>query len=160
MSGAVSVTDQTSIAVYCDGASRGNPGPAAYGVVAFYASRKPSLEAFRKGESNAIFCLAESIGVRTNNEAEYLSIINALAKCVELGLTGVTLYSDSELVIRQLRGEYKTKNAKLQPLLKRALALIQEVRPTLVHIPREKNRVADYLANLALDGKTPTTQCR
>lgn len=159
MSGAVSVTEQNKVAIYCDGASRGNPGPAAYGVIAFRAGQEVPLEAFRNGKGKPMFCLAKSIGVHTNNEAEYFGIINALAKCVELKLTGITLYSDSELVIRQLKGEYKTKNAKLKPLFEKARALAEQVKPVLLHIPREKNRLADYLANSALDGKIPDSKC-
>lgn len=140
-----------AVTVYCDGASRGNPGPAAYGVAAFRQGEENSLNAFRAGEDNTIFKLAEKIGIRTNNEAEYYGIIRALEKCAELGLSEVNLHSDSELVIRQLRGEYKVKNEKLKPLFEQARALAQRVKPVLIHIPREKNQIADYLANLALD---------
>ncbi len=150
MSGAVSMSE-ASVSVYCDGASRGNPGPAAYGVAAFRKGEEISLNAFRAGEDRTVFKLAEKIGRRTNNEAEYYGIIRALEKCLELELTGVVLHSDSELVIRQLRGEYRVKNNNLRPLFEKASALAQRVRPVLVHIPREKNQIADYLANLALD---------
>ncbi|HMV37101.1 MAG TPA: ribonuclease HI family protein, partial [Turneriella sp.] len=97
------------------------------------------------------------IGKHTNNEAEYYGIIRALEKCLELGLTGVVLHSDSELVIRQLRGEYKVKNENLKPLFEQASSLAQRVKPVLVHVRREKNQIADYLANLALDsaGNSP-----
>ena len=156
MSGAVSVS-KPPVLVYCDGAARGNPGPAAYGVAAFRKGEEISLNAFRAGEDSTVFKLAEKIGKRTNNEAEYFGIIRALEKCAELGLTGVVLHSDSELVIRQLRGEYKVKNENLKPLFAQAQALAQRVRPVLVHVPREKNQIADYLANLALDtaGNSP-----
>jgi ribonuclease HI len=150
MRGAASM-NETAVSVYCDGASRGNPGPAAYGVAAFRKGEEISLNAFRAGEDNTIFKLAEKIGERTNNEAEYFGIIRALEKCLELGLSSVVVHSDSELVIRQLRGEYKVKNGNLKPLFAKAHALAQRVRPVLVHIPREKNQIADYLANLALD---------
>jgi ribonuclease HI len=148
---------EPAVLVYCDGASRGNPGPAAYGVVAFRKGEENTLNAFRAGADSTIFKLAEKIGKRTNNEAEYHGIIHALEKCAELGLTGVILHSDSELVIRQLRGEYQVKNAKLKPLFEKAQALAQRVKPVLVYIPREKNQIADYLANLALDsgGSSP-----
>lgn len=142
---------EPAVMIYCDGASRGNPGPASYGVVAFRKGEENSLNTFRAGEDNTLFKLAEKIGTRTNNEAEYFGIIRALEKCTELGLTGIVLHSDSELVIRQLRGEYKVKNEDLRPLYERARLLAQQVKPVLVHVRREKNQIADYLANLALD---------
>lgn len=139
------------VIVYCDGASRGNPGPAAFGVAAFHKGRETPLSAFRAGADDTLFKLSQKIGNRTNNEAEYYGIIGALEKCAELGLTHVLLHSDSELVIRQLRGEYKVKNANLRPLFDQAYALAQRVKPVLVHVRREKNQIADYLANQALD---------
>lgn len=156
MSGAVSMS-KVPVSVYCDGASRGNPGPAAYGVAAFRKGEENSLSAFRAGEDSTVFKLAGKIGKHTNNEAEYYGIIRALEKCLELGLTGVVLHSDSELVIRQLRGEYKVKNENLKPLFEQASSLAQRVKPVLVHVRREKNQIADYLANLALDsaGNSP-----
>jgi ribonuclease HI len=141
------------VSVYCDGASRGNPGPAAYGVAAFRKGDEKSLSAFRAGKDTTLFKLAKKIGRHTNNEAEYYGIIRALEKCLELGINDIVLYSDSELVIRQLRGEYKVKNEKLKPLYEQARSLAQRLKPVLVHVPREKNQIADYLANLALDSR-------
>lgn len=149
----------SQVVIYCDGASRGNPGQAAFGVVAFRKGEEISLNAFRAGEDASVFKIAEKLGVRTNNEAEYFGIIRALAKCAELGINTPLICSDSELVVRQLRGEYKVKNENLRTLYLEAMKLVTQVKPSLMHVRREKNQIADYLANLALDtpGKSPFT---
>lgn len=140
------------ITVFCDGASRGNPGPAAFGVVAFRGDAGVSLNAFRADESQAVFAAAHVLGTRTNNEAEYEGMIFALGKCAELNIIHPTICSDSELVIRQLKGEYKVKHEKLKVLYSEALALVRSTKANLVHVRREKNQIADFLANRALDG--------
>jgi len=137
--------------IYCDGASRGNPGPAAFGVVGFLGKADYSLNAFKANEALAAFVAAEKLGTRTNNEAEYAGIIFALEKCAELTAVNPTIYSDSELVIKQLRGEYKVKGENLKPLFAVAQKLVQRTKPRLLHVPREKNQIADFLANRALD---------
>lgn len=149
----------SQVVIYCDGASRGNPGQAAFGVVAFRKGAEIALNAFRAGEDTCVFKLAEKLGVRTNNEAEYFGIIRALAKCAELEINSPLVCSDSELVVRQLRGEYKVKNENLRGLYLEAMKLVAQVKPMLVHVRREKNQIADYLANLALDtpGDSPFT---
>lgn len=142
---------QNQVTFFCDGASRGNPGDASFGVVAFEGDGNVSLNAFRASEDSAIYLKAQRIGKRTNNEAEYAAIIDALEKCAELEIVHPTICSDSELVIRQLKGEYKVKNENLKGLFARANELAQVVKPRLVHVRREKNQIADFLANRALD---------
>jgi ribonuclease HI len=128
------------VVAYCDGASRGNPGPAAYGVVVYDAAGKELHTGSR------------ALGRATNNQAEYQGAIAALEAALGLGAREVELRMDSELVIRQLSGRYKVRNPGLIPLHKRILALRERFeRVALVHVPRERNRVADKLANQALD---------
>lgn len=145
--------DEETITFFCDGASRGNPGEAAFGVVAFRGKADFSLNQFKNAEDSAFFIRAEKLGKRTNNEAEYLGMIAALEKCAELGLMKPIICSDSELVIRQLKGQYKVKGENLKGLFARAQELMRKVQPELVHVRREKNQIADFLANRALDAR-------
>jgi ribonuclease HI/probable phosphoglycerate mutase len=128
---------------YADGASRGNPGPSAVGVVIFDpAGREVHRESRR-------------IGVGTNNEAEYRAAIAALEAALGLAAAHVELRMDSELVVRQLTGRYRVRNPRLIPLYKRLLDLrgrFQSV--TFRNVPRTGNRLADALANQALDSST------
>ena len=127
---------------YADGASRGNPGPASYGVVVYDADGKE------------LHCGSQALGRATNNQAEYRGAIAALEAALGLGARELELRMDSELVIRQLTGRYKVRNPGLIPLHKRILALRERFdRVALVHVPRAQNRVADKLANEALDGR-------
>ncbi len=129
------------LVLYCDGASRGNPGPGSYGFVI--------LE-----EGVPIVKVGKLLGTVTNNEAEYQGVIQGLAKCKELGASEVTVKSDSQLLVRQLNGQYKVKAPHLQLRVKEARALLESFQTThFVHVPREENKEADKLANLALDGK-------
>jgi len=129
-----------SVVAYADGASRGNPGPSSYGVVV-YDQRGKELHTGSK-----------ALGHATNNQAEYHAAIAALEAALGLGANVVELRMDSELVVRQLSGRYKVRNPKLQPLYKRILALRERFDcVVLAHVPRELNRVADKLANEALD---------
>jgi ribonuclease HI len=130
-----------AVVAYADGASRGNPGPSSYGVVVYDPD---GVELHRSGRA---------IGHGTNNQAEYEGAIAALEAALGLGADEVELRMDSELVVRHLLGRYKVRNPKLLPLYKRVLALRERFnRVTLTHVPREENRVADSLANAALDG--------
>jgi ribonuclease HI len=132
------------VIAYADGASRGNPGPASLGAVVYD-------EAGRE-----LHRVSRALGRATNNQAEYSAAIAALEAALGLGAREVELRMDSELVIRQLSGRYRVKNPGLIPLYKRILALRQRFqRVTLVHVPRAQNRVADGLANEALDRRTP-----
>ena len=128
------------IIAYADGASRGNPGPASVGVVLYDEAG---------GEQHRS---SRALGRATNNQAEYQAAIAALEAALGLGASEVELRMDSELVVRQLSGRYRVRNPRLIPLHKRILALRSRFqRVTLRHVPREENRVADQLANEALD---------
>jgi ribonuclease HI len=126
--------------LFTDGGARGNPGPAAYGYV---------LEA---PDGTVIAAHGEKIGIATNNVAEYSALIAGLAKAAELGLEEVEVVSDSELMVKQMKGEYKIKNETLQDLAadaKRAARKIGAV--TYKAVRREHNELADKLVNDALD---------
>lgn len=126
--------------LFCDGACRGNPGPGSYGFVIF------------EGET----ILAEgkaSLGTVTNNVAEYQALIHGLQKCAELGLRHVVVKSDSQLLVRQMLGQYKVKAPPIKALFDQAIILGKKfTRVEFLHIPREENSHADALANEALDG--------
>jgi ribonuclease HI len=130
-------------AIICtDGAARGNPGPAAIGV---------TIEDER-GRLRAR--ISRSIGVTTNNQAEYQAIIAALEKAISLGARHVELRSDSELVVKQINGNYKVKKIALRPLYQKVVQLIGSLEGfTIACIPREQNKEADRLANKALDSQ-------
>ena len=128
--------------LYTDGASRGNPGPAAIGV------------AILDDEGRVIQILSQALGRRTNNQAEYEAVIRGLEAAKALGAAEVQVRMDSELVVRQLMGLYAVRNSKLIPLAERAIKLLQSFRTYYVmHVPREQNRLADSLANKALDSR-------
>jgi probable phosphoglycerate mutase len=123
-----------------DGGARGNPGPAAYAFV---------LEA---EDGTVLEARGEAIGVATNNVAEYRALIEGLRRAVEAGVRELEVVSDSELVVKQMRGEYRVKNAALRGLSLEAARLAREVgdvRYTAVR--REHNELADRLVNEALD---------
>jgi ribonuclease HI len=130
------------LTIYTDGAARGNPGPAAIGAV------------IKDDKSNIVASISRCLGVTTNNQAEYRAIIAALEKAVSLGARQVALYSDSELVVKQINGQYKVKHAALRPLYMEVVRLTGALESfKIAHIPREKNAAADALANKALDNK-------
>ena len=122
-----------------DGGSRGNPGPAGYGV---------RIER----EDGAIVELKESLANATNNVAEYRGLIAALAWAAQHGLERLHVRSDSELLVKQMRGEYRVKNPGLQSLYEQARSLTRQIgRVTFEHVRREFNKDADRLANEAMD---------
>jgi probable phosphoglycerate mutase len=123
-----------------DGASRGNPGPASYAVVLCDPGGKVILE------------LAKNIGRETNNVAEYYALLAALDCAPSHGIRALRIRSDSELLVRQMQGRYKVKSADLKPLHERASKLARQLEYFAIeHVPREMNREADDLANVALD---------
>ncbi len=123
-----------------DGGARGNPGPAAYGYV---------LEA---EDGTVLAAHGETIGIATNNVAEYRGLIAGLEKALELGVSELEVVSDSELLVKQMRGEYKVKNAVLIDLsLEASRAARQIGRVTYTAVRREHNVLADKLVNEALD---------
>jgi ribonuclease HI len=129
----------TRLKVNVDGGSRGNPGPAAIGAVV------------RQGEE-VVAEISERIGEATNNVAEYRALLAGIALAGELGATELELVGDSELVVRQVRGEYKVKNAGIKPLHAETLAALSPFEEwTIEHVPREENYEADALVNQALD---------
>ena len=122
-----------------DGGSRGNPGPAGFGI---------RIER----DDGTVAELKESLGVATNNVAEYSALLAALQWAVTYGIRMLHIRSDSELLVRQMKGEYRVKNPGLQPLYEQARALARQVgRVTFEHVRREFNRDADRLANEAMD---------
>jgi ribonuclease HI len=126
--------------LFTDGGARGNPGPAAYGYV---------LE----DEGGATLAAhGEAIGVATNNVAEYSALLAGLEKAAELGVTELEVVSDSELMVRQMTGQYKVKNEALRELWEDAGRLARRVgRVTYTSVRREHNALADQLVNEALD---------
>lgn len=127
--------------IYCDGASRSNPGEASYGV---------SINLNNK----EIDTLKEYIGIATNNVAEYRGLIAALEYCVKNNINDVEIYLDSLLVVQQVNKEFKVKSKKLGHLYSYSLTLIEKIKNiNVIHIRREYNKRADELANEALDAK-------
>jgi len=134
------------IVVYCDGGSRGNPGPAAIGAVVYDAIPP---------DAKRLATVSECIGSTTNNVAEYRALIAGLEAAAEFPARAVRVRADSLLVIRQLKGEYKIKQSHLQPLAREAQALLRTYEQvTLEHVRRELNTEADALVNAALDAAT------
>jgi len=123
-----------------DGGARGNPGPAAYGYV------------LEDEDGTVLAAHGERIGIATNNVAEYSALIAGLEKAIELGLDEVEVVSDSELMVKQMRGEYRVKNEALQELWSRARRLAGQVGSVgYTAVRREHNKLADKLVNEALD---------
>jgi ribonuclease HI len=131
------------LVAYSDGGARGNPGPAGYGVVI-------QDEAGKK-----VAALSQYLGHQTNNVAEYQGLIGALEYAVEHGPKALKLISDSELLVKQIRGEYKVNNPTLKDLHSRARQLIRQLEWfSIQHVLRGKNQEADRLANEAMDKGT------
>jgi ribonuclease HI len=123
-----------------DGGSRGNPGPASYGVV------------IHDARGDIVAKLKKYIGRMTNNVAEYYGLIAALDYAQSHGIRALRVESDSELLVKQMRGQYKVKHADLRPLFERAKKMSQALESFRIeHVYREQNREADALANEALD---------
>ncbi len=129
---------------HIDGAARGNPGPASYGVVV----RGPGGEVAAE--------LKKYIGRATNNVAEYYALIAALDYAEAHGISALRVRSDSELLVKQMKGSYKVKSADLRPLFERAKKMARRIAHFAIeYVPREQNRRADQLANEALDATNP-----
>lgn len=128
------------VVINCDGAARGNPGPAGAGAVVV-------------AEDGAVLAeVAEGLGETTNNVAEYTAAIRGLEEAERLGARTVLLRSDSQLLTNQLTGRYRVKSEHLQPLYRRVRQLVTRFdRVTFEHVPRERNVEADRLANLGVD---------
>ena len=130
-----------STRLFTDGGARGNPGPAAYGFV---------LEA---EDGTVLAAQGERIGIATNNVAEYSALIAGLAKALEFGLDELEVVSDSELMVKQMTGQYRVKNEALRELSLEAGRLARRLgRVEYTSVRREHNKLADQLVNEALDG--------
>jgi ribonuclease HI len=127
------------VIICTDGASLGNPGPAAVGAIV------------EDEQGRLIARISQRIGPATNNQAEYMAIITALEEAFKLGAEEADVRSDSELVVRQIRGEYRVKNASLKPLYQRIKRLQGVFKAFVIsHIPGQQNNEAHKLAHLAL----------
>ena len=135
------MVDHRKLIVYCDGASRGNPGPAGAGVV------------IQDDKGRTIKRLYKFLGHTTNNQAEYAALIIGIEEAQKLAARNVEFRLDSELVVFQLTGQYKVRNAGLQPFYQQATELLQGFTSySITHVSRTLNRGADELANKAIDG--------
>ena len=130
----------SSIWIYTDGASRGNPGPASTGIVVYST------------EENCLYEESCLLGLKTNNYAEYSAVLRALKLSHQNKVQTLTLRSDSQLLVRQLSGEYKVRSTNIKALYQTCKKYIKQIPSVkFEHIPREENTIADALANLILD---------
>jgi ribonuclease HI len=128
------------VRLFTDGGSRGNPGPAAYAFV------------LETEDGTVLDAVGEAIGVATNNVAEYAALVAGLERAVELGIDELEVVSDSELLVKQMRGEYRVKNPGLRELWSKAARVAGEIGTvTYTAVRREHNELADSLVNEALD---------
>ena len=136
------------VLLYIDGGARGNPGPAGFGVHA------------EDGDGEVVAEFYGYLGRATNNVAEYAALLVALEWARRSGLKAVRLFSDSQLLVRQMEGSYRVRNAGLQPLFRRGRGLAAVIpNLTIAHVGRDENKQADALANRAMDeedGNTPS----
>jgi probable phosphoglycerate mutase len=129
-----------TVRLFTDGGARGNPGPAAFAYV------------LEDADGSVLAAHGETIGVATNNVAEYRGLVAGLAKAVELGLGDVEVVSDSELLVKQMRGEYRVKNEALRELSLEAARIARKLDSvSYTHVRRAQNELADRLVNEALD---------
>ena len=130
------------ILIYTDGAARGNPGPAGAGAI------------LRDAEGTVLSEIAEPLGHATNNVAEWTAVLLALEEARRLGATQVDLRMDSQLVARQISGTYRVKHPDLKPIHAAVMDLLRTLDGyTVGHVPRELNKDADRLSNVAIDGR-------
>jgi ribonuclease HI len=130
-----------SFKIYTDGASRGNPGPASAGGVIYSPTDEIVAE------------ISKPLGIQTNNVAEYLALKLTLEHALELGINNAEVFMDSKLVVEQIQGRWKIKNERLREIndeIKLILTQFQNI--SFKHIPRNLNKMADQLANMALNG--------
>jgi ribonuclease HI len=140
--------DSRAFVIRTDGASRGNPGPASLGAVLIDATSAGA----RRPDATPIATISEYLGVQTNNVAEYTAVLRALTLAEELGAHRVEMLLDSKLIVEQLQGRWRVKDAKLTPLHAEARARLDRLdRWTATHVPRAQNKQADALCNEAID---------
>jgi ribonuclease HI len=145
---AVAGSGGLKLIVRTDGAARGNPGPASLGAVLIEATGPAS----RRPDAPPIATISEYLGVQTNNVAEYTAVLRALSLAHELGAQVVDMLLDSKLIVEQLHGRWRVKDAKLIPLHAEAKALLSRfTRWSATHVPRAQNKQADALCNEAID---------
>ncbi len=132
-----------------DGAARGNPGPASAGAVLLRLERPDARDPAARPDAS----ISEYLGIRTNNVAEYVGVVRAVALARELGAERVEMLLDSNLIVEQLHGRWRVKDSKLKPLWAEALRDLRELPRgwTAAHVPRAQNKLADALANAAID---------
>ncbi|HEY7981038.1 MAG TPA: ribonuclease HI family protein [Candidatus Eremiobacteraceae bacterium] len=134
--------DKGTCIIYTDGGARGNPGPAAAGGVVVGADGQLIAE------------VSEYLGVATNNVAEYRALLLTLRRALDEGCRNVEVRMDSELVVRQLEGKYRVKDAKMRPLHAAAVKLLAMFeRAEVRHVRRDENKLADKLVNAVLDAR-------
>lgn len=132
------------LTIHTDGGARGNPGPAAAGVTITDAD-----------SGDAVHEAGYFLDITTNNVAEYTGLVRGLEKAAELGADRVTVYSDSELMVRQIHGQYRVKSEGLKPLHRQVMTLLSGFEGWEInHVRRESNQRADQLANAAMDAET------
>ncbi len=130
------------IIIYSDGASRGNPGPAGAGAV------------LKDKNGDLLTEVCDYLGEVTNNQAEYRALLLAVEKAKLLGATELAIHADSELMVKQVLGEYKVKNAGIKPIYQQLTSLLREFSTyTIDYVPRAQNAEADELANVAIDNR-------
>lgn len=130
------------VIIYSDGAARGNPGPAGAGAI------------LQGEDGHVIVEVCRYLGEMTNNQAEYNALLLALEEAQAIGAENLTIFADSELMVKQIMGEYRVKNEGIKPLFAKAQKLLRGFAGyTIEHVPRDENRHADRLANLAIDGE-------
>jgi ribonuclease HI len=130
------VKNLTKATIYTDGGADPNPGPGAIGVV------------IKNEAGETVDTISRPVGVVTNNQAEYMAVIAALEKAASIGIKEVRMFADSQLIVRQLNGQYKVRNAQLKPLFENVQRLKKQFkRFSIDHVPREMNREADKLTN-------------
>jgi ribonuclease HI len=128
--------------LFSDGAARGNPGPAGAGAV------------LTRADGTVIAKAGKFLGPQTNNYAEYAALIIGLETALRLGAEEIEIVADSELMVRQVEGTYRVKNAGLKPLHERVTALLKRfARSSVRHVPRAQNKLADEMSNRAIDEK-------
>ncbi len=135
---------ETRLTIFTDGVARGNPGEGGFGAI------------IKGADGNILKEIEGYLGITTNNFAEYSALIAALKASLKYHAEKVEVCSDSQLIVRQLNGQYSVKSESLLPLYKEAKRLISVLGNVIIsYIPREKNKEADALANKAVDQKTP-----
>jgi ribonuclease HI len=142
-------TSASGFVVRTDGAARGNPGPASAGAVLISLARRDARDPLAAPDAS----ISDYLGTQTNNVAEYTAVVRAVALALELGARRVELLLDSKLIVEQLAGRWRVKDAKLRPLWAEALRQLRALPDGWVaaHVPRAQNSLADAMCNEAID---------